>query len=430
MLSLKGPAIGNSIPPLSRLMSLPICHRCPHCGVSEYQAERPQGWIAFQSDRQCAACGTIYSPPTPIWAAAVLISLGFVLMAGGVLSLGVAIQRQWLIGLPLNLAASLIGFLCVRRGMGALREIVVEAPAVPATGSDVAARSPVKSWREYGPVIASLLGALAFVLVLYGIGHQAHQHEVARKTRQNEAIQAAKRVGGVLGWRDSTVTGIDLKRADAWTQSFEGQQFGNRDIADDDLEVLDLFPELEDITIISPEVTDAGLSRLPERLTRLVIQCPRVTEQGLAGIAKMRRLESLDLESCQLRTLAGLALDQKPLLENLNLAGTQLTSEGAAPLAFAKKVTTLNLNATAIDDECMPIIGQLSVLEELRLDGTLITDEGLLHLGSLRRLRWLYAADTGVTSEGKAQLKQRLPYCDVYIKSYNVPPGTLIFPEE
>ena len=68
----------------------PISRVCPQCGGESYEKRRPEGWIAFDSDRVCTACGMRYTPPTPIWAAIVFILVG-VLLAG-------AFGLSWIIG--------------------------------------------------------------------------------------------------------------------------------------------------------------------------------------------------------------------------------------------------------------------------------------------------------------------------------------------
>ncbi|HIG81025.1 MAG TPA: hypothetical protein EYQ62_05150 [Verrucomicrobiales bacterium] len=49
----------------------------------------------------------------------------------------------------------------------------------------------------------------------------------------------------------------------------------------------------------------------------------------------------------------------------------------------------------------------------LNLDGSKITDAGLEKLGGQEQLRWLGLAGTGVSPEGVAALRERLPGCNV-----------------
>ncbi len=66
------------LPPSER----PVGTACPTCGGCSYKTCKGTRWIAVGSDRQCVACGTQYSPPTPRWAAVGFVLLGVVIAAG------------------------------------------------------------------------------------------------------------------------------------------------------------------------------------------------------------------------------------------------------------------------------------------------------------------------------------------------------------
>src|SRR5262249_51663065 len=70
---------------------VPIRSVCPLCGSSSYTKRRPEGWIAFVSDRVCTVCYTRYTPPTPLWASIVFIIAG--------LALAGFFGLAWLLGL-------------------------------------------------------------------------------------------------------------------------------------------------------------------------------------------------------------------------------------------------------------------------------------------------------------------------------------------
>jgi hypothetical protein len=68
------------------VMVYPVNEVCPKCGKSEFTRQRPQGWVSFAWDRVCKDCGTVYSPPTPLWAAIVFIVVGVLLFGAGAIS--------------------------------------------------------------------------------------------------------------------------------------------------------------------------------------------------------------------------------------------------------------------------------------------------------------------------------------------------------
>ena len=69
----------------------PVGTVCPACGHALFERVVPQKWIAYAFDRVCLACGTHYTPPTPVWAAGIMSLAGMVLvvvaLVGGYFSL-------------------------------------------------------------------------------------------------------------------------------------------------------------------------------------------------------------------------------------------------------------------------------------------------------------------------------------------------------
>jgi hypothetical protein len=54
----------------------PVSIHWPSCQANEYKTVKPETKVAFLPDRVCSACGTRYTPPTPMWAAILFIVLG------------------------------------------------------------------------------------------------------------------------------------------------------------------------------------------------------------------------------------------------------------------------------------------------------------------------------------------------------------------
>jgi hypothetical protein len=99
----------------------PISMACPQCGGADYARRKPNRQVAFVSDRVCRACNTRYTPPTPVWAAALFILAGLTLPF---LGLGLAI----LLFHPLSIAGliceGVIAVLGVVALIGGIRELV------------------------------------------------------------------------------------------------------------------------------------------------------------------------------------------------------------------------------------------------------------------------------------------------------------------
>jgi uncharacterized membrane protein len=103
--------------------------------------------------------------------------------------------------------------------------------------------------------------------------------------------------------------------------------------------------------------------------------------------------------------LTGLA----PQIVWLDLAATRVTDAGLATLARLPNLTRVHLQRTAVGDAGLARLGGLAHVEYLNLYGTRVTDEGLARLSTLKGLRTLYVWRTAVTPAGAARLTSALP---------------------
>lgn len=103
----------------------------------------------------------------------------------------------------------------------------------------------------------------------------------------------------------------------------------------------------------------------------------RVTDFGLAKLAKLRKLRQLDL------------------------SGSAITVNGLKTLASFPDLERLSLwNVKAIDDSAAPHLEALGALKSLDLSNTAIGDQTLARLAKLPNLRRLYVSETSVTQDG------------------------------
>ena len=50
---------------------------CPNCGEISFTKVAFEGIsVKFQHDRKCVSCGSVYTPPTPLWARIIFLLLG------------------------------------------------------------------------------------------------------------------------------------------------------------------------------------------------------------------------------------------------------------------------------------------------------------------------------------------------------------------
>jgi uncharacterized membrane protein len=103
----------------------------------------------------------------------------------------------------------------------------------------------------------------------------------------------------------------------------------------------------------------------------------------------------------------------------LDLSGTRVSDLGLAALAKMPHLTRLSLQKTAIGDDGLRRLSGLVNLEYLNLYGTSVGDAGLEHLEGLHRLKALYLWQTRVTDVGAAQLKEARPDMDIVFGAPN-----------
>ena len=116
----------------------------------------------------------------------------------------------------------------------------------------------------------------------------------------------------------------------------------------------------------------------------------RVTDLGVAKLAKLKKLRRLDL------------------------SGSAVTSNGVKTLAALPALDRLSLwHAKGIDDSAAPHLEALGTLTSLDLSDTPVTDATLAQLAKLSSLRRLYVSETQVTPEGLAAFRSRHPACVV-----------------
>jgi len=152
------------------------------------------------------------------------------------------------------------------------------------------------------------------------------------------------------------------------------------------------------------ELIELGIARLPN-LTDLRLHRSRVSDEGLARVADMVRLECLSLSRAT--TDGGLAhLRDLSRLRWLDLGRTQITGQGLSYPHSSPWLMNLNLRDTQIADADLPRLRRFPGLTCLDLSGTKVTDEGLAHLQDLPNLQTLLLCHTPVSDRGIPHLKR------------------------
>ncbi len=178
--------------------------------------------------------------------------------------------------------------------------------------------------------------------------------------------------------------------------------------------------QLEDLQYPMTRLHDADLAPLAglSRLRELILTCGEgstVGDAGLEHLAGLRELRTLGIDGYSKFSNEGLALiGGMGRLEHLSLNGSRITDlKGLAPLVGLK---SLNLMRVPVDDAGMAPIARFPGLMHLTLaDNPAVTDAGLVHLQGLADLQSLDLRNCRVTDAGLAHILgcPRLVYLDL-----------------
>ncbi len=167
-------------------------------------------------------------------------------------------------------------------------------------------------------------------------------------------------------------------------------------IIDLDLDTISLLSGLEELDLgIGFSLGKGGRPMAPDRTALREGDCRvaggiKLSDLGLAKLAKLKKLRRLDFSGAQL-TPAGLkVLQGLPQLERLSL-----------------------WNCTALDDSAAEALAAIPSLTNLDVSYTPMGDPALQRLATLPRLKYLYLTDTKVTPVAVAAFRKDKPACFV-----------------
>jgi len=206
------------------------------------------------------------------------------------------------------------------------------------------------------------------------------------------------------------------------------------DITDHGLSHLNGLRKLKYLRLSGEKVRGSGLQHLRD-LSKLeslhIYSTSRLSDRGVAEIAKMKQLRDLWLGGMtdkqlgkisvltELRELSfgghvtdeGIAqVSRLEKLESLRLqhiAG--VTSRGLRPLSKLRNLTTISLISAPLGDDGLERLADIESLKYVAMHGLNITDEGLMHLSKLQGFTRLYVTGCeDVTERGIEALRASL----------------------
>lgn len=148
----------------------------------------------------------------------------------------------------------------------------------------------------------------------------------------------------------------------------------------------------------------AGIATL-QTVSEMEIVADRLTDAGLASIAKLRNLQVLHLEGAPMMTDEGLkALATLPRLRHLRLSGP-FTDQGLAYLATAPSIKAMWLETPRATEDGLRHLSQIPSLERLTVPWLdLITHRSMVFLRAMPRLKALGVGDASNSDAGLVAL--------------------------
>jgi tRNA A-37 threonylcarbamoyl transferase component Bud32/Leucine-rich repeat (LRR) protein len=125
----------------------------------------------------------------------------------------------------------------------------------------------------------------------------------------------------------------------------------------------------------------------------------------MARLAKLPRLESLDLADTRFADSEITSLKSAPSLIHLDLQDTPLSDVGLASLKNLTNLRSLQLSRTRISGTVLQNLTTLTELKELQLEGTPLRDRELRHLKELPHLTSLNLARTEVVGAWDGEIR-------------------------
>ncbi len=169
--------------------------------------------------------------------------------------------------------------------------------------------------------------------------------------------------------------------------------------------------KLKELNLMNTPVTDGWLSPLTEltQLKKLRLRGTQITGDNFTAMASTSVID-LELSETKFGSQGMQAIAKMPKLERLNLWLTQVDDSGLAHLDGKTSLTLLNLdNVAGVTDASMPVIEKLVSLELLHLGGTGLTEASIPQLASLTQLKTLFLTRLNLSQETAKLLKMSLP---------------------
>jgi hypothetical protein len=182
-----------------------------------------------------------------------------------------------------------------------------------------------------------------------------------------------------------------------------------------DLEITDL-PSLSKLELRTPDpsgrvIPRLVMERLPALRTLNVYRDLHLVKDGAFKVGSLPGLEIIDVQQVPLRSVE---LSGAPNLIQLEIRTTKLTDQGIASLHGLKRLQLLRLVVCDITDTGLQNLADLPALEILDLRYTSVTANGLAGLGRFKRLNTVIT-NADLTFDELLELRRALPGVIIHV---------------
>jgi internalin A len=315
-----------------------------------------------------------------------------------------------------------------------LRELVqvspetVEVQEMVASGPGTGERLkqlPRLRWlqiSDYDEAVLSALGTLReleFLDVMFPAHGSVYPAGMSALAKLNAPNLRALTIDADLPPNDGTLAAVEpLRRLEALCFDDRGMyDAGQPRITNAGLASLARLPHLRSLSLPRSLIDDEGarqLARFPN-LESLALSHTAVGDAGVEELAAITGLVYLDLGGTNI-TDAGVAqLPRLDRLVELNLAETRVTDAGVSCLARCPSLRHLNLAGTHITDAALESLRPLDHLESLSLRETAVADLTALKGEGFAELSWLDVTNSPVSSATLAAVAARHPGIQTFV---------------
>ncbi len=225
--------------------------------------------------------------------------------------------------------------------------------------------------------------------------------------RQKQAAQKAEqrlKESGATFTRDESglITGVKFARTAATSEL---------------IALVRSLPFVRDVNLYETNVTDEGLAELKslKRLNNLNLGfCQQLTDKSFDTLVTLKQLRVLNLGFCRRITPEGFArLNRIPHLLILNLSVTSFSDANVSALTNMSRLSILDIDNTPLTSAGIQSLAELKSLRALRMVGVNARDTDLDALSRVRTLRHLNLRDVPVSDDAIARFQKALPECTI-----------------